>query len=134
MVGAGGQEHFVLKALCPGESIVCFYYSRSWEVTDEDEEIIMLVTVDDAGNIFIEDVTDTGVLEGIVTAVNEEDYNVTIRTGDQNELIVQIAENDALPVLNEHILVYTNGSMAYSAPATVDAIAWAVVPQEDARE
>ena len=40
LVGASGEEMFVLEALMPGESEITFLYSRPWETDVEPEKVL----------------------------------------------------------------------------------------------
>ena len=47
MVGVPGQQVFTLKPLTAGKVDVTLKYSRSWEPSDEDDEIIYTFEIDD---------------------------------------------------------------------------------------
>lgn len=121
--GTGGKHTFTLKALRPGESILRFTYSRSWEA-EPAQEICMLAVVEDDLLIYTIDVTQTGVYDGTVAGVNADDHSVTLITGRLGEVIARFGESDALPAKDEHIMVYTNGTVIMPPPAIVDVIAW----------
>lgn len=133
LCGAGGVHNFVLNAVKPGESIVCFTYARSWE-EEPAQSVVVLVTVTEDMTMYAMDVTETGVYEGTVTAVNGEEHTVTMAAGDWGEVVVTIPADMEMPVMDEHIRVYTDGTMTMSIPAITNAIAWETVPGDLARE
>lgn len=131
--GVGGETHFLLTAVDPGESILSFIYARPWEEAYETPTVI-LASVDEDLNITTMDVTESGVLSGTVTDVNEEEFSVILDTEQAGEVIARFPENDSLPVKDEQINIFTNGTMTMSIPAIVNVIAWNTIPSELARD
>lgn len=131
--GVGGETHFLLTAVEPGESILSFTYARPWEEADETPTVI-LASVDDDLNITTMDVTESGVLSGTVTEINEDEFSVTLDTEQAGEVIARFPENDSLPVMDEQINIFTNGTMTMSLPPIVNVIAWNTIPSGLARE
>lgn len=130
--GVGGAHIFILNAVQPGESIVRFTYARGWDASSA-EYVYLLFSVDEDLCIYTLDVTETGVYDGIVTAVDEQEHAVVLLTERMGEVIARFDENEMLPVEGEHIQVYTNGVATMSLPAIVNVIAWSTVPGEQAR-
>lgn len=133
LVGSGGKTQYVLTAVKPGCSIVTFDYSRGWETTVLEQNVI-LATVDQNLNLSVKDVTDTGVIEGTVLSLNEEDHTALIENGKLGEIVARFDEGMSLPVPGEQITVYTEGTMTLSLPAMMNVLAWRSVPTADARD
>ena len=132
-VGSGGTTHFTLTAVQPGSSIVAFDYQRAWERKPAQRRVLLAI-VDENLNLTAVDVSEDGVLEGEVSSVDEAGHSATLICEDLGELIVRFREGDALPVQDESMRIYTNGTMTMSLPAIVNAIAWERIPPEAARE
>ncbi len=130
MTGAGGIYTFKLNALQPGESLVRFTYARSWEGTPANE-LLLLVVVEDDLLIYAMEVTETSALEGTVTQVNED--SVLLLTETVGEVLALFPEGMALPVEEECIRIYTNGTMTASLPPICNVIAWETIPSDAAR-
>lgn len=130
--GVGGTATFTLVPVKAGESIVVFTYGRPWEEDIADRQVV-LASVDEQLNVTLMDVTESGVIEGTVISVDEEDHSVLLNAAVQGEIIARFDEDMALPVPDEHIVIYTNGTMTMSLPAIMNVIAWESVPGEEAR-
>ena len=131
MVGVGGTQHFTLDAVEAGDSIVRFVYSRGFEATIE-QEIILLVSVDDDLTIHAQELTDGGSYDGVVTSVDAAEHSVTLSTESMGEVVACFNEDTELPAADEHIMVYTNGTVTMSLPPIVNVIAWESIPPENA--
>ncbi len=131
-VGTGGQTQYLLKAVKPGNSIITFDYRRPWE-NESLEQKVILASVDEALNLTIMDVTETGVIEGIVRSVSEEEHSVLLDNEHVGEVIARFDEAMSLPAVGEQILIYTDGTMTLSLPAIMNVLAWCTVPSADAR-
>jgi len=127
--GYGGTYYFDILAVQPGEAIVTFTYARSWETLGAFQRV-WLFRVDEDLNISSTDVTDESIVTGTVTGILED--GVVIVTAEGEELIVLI-DTDTMPVLDENILVYTDGTVMMSEPAQVVALGWETVNGEEAR-
>lgn len=133
MCGVGGTHYFKVDVVKPGETLVRFVYSRGWEDFAACEKIV-LFTVDSALDIVLRDVTDAGVLRGTVTEVNERERTAMLLTDGAVQLQVLFGDELALPVKDERVTVYTNGTAYTSVPIGVKAIAWESVPEDRARQ
>lgn len=132
MTGVGGTTYYTLIPTQPGQSIVVFYYGRSWE-NDIATQYVLLADVDEDLNLSISDVTETGVFTGTVVSVDADDHSVMMQNEELGEVKVYIMEDMEMPVVDETIVIYTNGVMTCSLPASMGAIAWASVPSDTAR-
>jgi len=121
--GLGGTQYYTLRAAEPGESIIRFCYSRGSE-SDAIREVIMLAQVEDDLSIITQDVTESGVLDGTVTAADACEYSIIMDSDSGEEFIVYINSDAEMPETGERIRVYTNGIMTMSLPPIVNAIAW----------
>lgn len=130
--GVGGQTYFTLTPVKPGCSIVIFSYARGWEPEPIDQRVL-LADVDEMLNLFLTDVTESGVYDGEVISVDEEEHTVLLKTEQLGEVIARFDEAETLPVQNERIIIYTNGTMTMSLPAIVNVIAWQTAPDERGR-
>lgn len=119
---------FVLDAVKPGSSII-----RIAKTGDTSEEILLHVAVNDALMPDTTDVTESGVIEGVVTGTSEAERTVTLDTADRGEVIATIPDDSAMPVPNETVRLYTDGVMTLSLPPIVNAIAWSAVPSAEQR-
>ena len=63
LTGAGGQTRYVVTAVQPGNSILAFEYRRSWEDAALDQKIYLAV-VDQALNLTLTEITETGATPG----------------------------------------------------------------------
>ncbi|MGN0746272.1 MAG: protease inhibitor I42 family protein [Aristaeellaceae bacterium] len=129
LVGAGGKTSFTLKAVQPGESILRFAYSRAWEDSPI-EETILLVVVEDDLSIHTTDVTECGVMDGVVAVIHPEEHTILLTTDGLVEVLARLAEDAALPEPGAHIRIYTSGVMTTSLPGMVDALAWDSLPAD----
>ncbi len=121
--GVGGTAYFTLKPVEPGQSIVVFEYARGWE-EGYAERVIYLADVDEEMNITTMDITETSVIEGNVIELDEENHAITIVSDEQGEVIANFAEELELPLLDEDVCLYTNGTMTMSLPPIVNVLAW----------
>ncbi len=133
VAGSGGTTAFTLIPKQPGQSIVLFSYMRSWE-NEPINQRVFLADVDDELNLTVKDVTEEGVLAGIVNSINEEEHSALIETEKQGEITAVFSETDALPAVNESVTLYTNGVMTLSLPPVVNVIAWKGNTDELARD
>lgn len=131
--GVGGETVFTLIPQKEGRSILSFTYGRSWEDSMEDETLI-LADVDAELNISTMDVTESSPIQGIVTAVDSEEHSVTLESETAGEIVAVFEENLELPVEEEEVCIYTDGTMTMSIPAIVNVLAWKTIPNEYARE
>ena len=132
MGGAGGRTYYTLIPVKPGSSIVIFNYARGWE-PDAVEQRVVLADVDDELNLYVSDVTDGGRVEGNVVSVDAEKHSVLMNTEAHGEIIAVFDADTELPVADEQIVIYTNGTMTMSLPAIMNVIAWGSVPSDSAR-
>lgn len=132
LCGVGGQTYFTLIPVKPGASIVVFSYVRGWE-PDAVEQRVVLADVDEELNLYVSDVTEGGRIEGTVISVDEEAHSVLLNTESHGEIIATFDADMALPVADEHIVIYTNGTMTMSLPAIMNVIAWNTVAGQEAR-
>lgn len=130
--GAPGTVTYTLKAECPGNSLVAFRYGRPWEQLVEQEQLVF-VRVDKQLNLTIEELSAATTVRGTVTELDEAERAVTVTGEEGIQTIVMIPEDMAMPVMDEQVLVYTDGLMTKSIPARVNAIAWETVPSGLAR-
>lgn len=131
--GIGGTTVFTLNAAEPGKSLVMFEYGRPGEM-DTDEKVLILAEVDEDGNLTTMDVTESSMIEGIVTDVSEEDAAVTVYSEVQGEILAYFAEDLAIPVMDEEVRLYTDGVMTMSVPPIVNVLGWGSIPSDLARE
>ena len=131
MTGAGGQTQYAVTAVKPGRSIITFDYRRSWE-DEAPEQRVYLAVVDQALNLTITDVTETGVFEGAVLSLNEEDHTALIEHESLGEILAQFSLEMRLPALDEQIVIYTDGTMTWSLPAGMNVLAWRSLAPADA--
>jgi len=129
--GSGGRTEFTLTAQKPGQSLIVFTYARSWE-EDSWMQSIILAVVDEDMTITTMDITDRSVLTGVVTEISGRE--VTLLTESQGEVIAVFPEEMALPVMDEEISIYTDGTMTMSLPGMVNVLAWETLPGALARE
>lgn len=130
--GIGGTHYFRLNAEKPGKSIVSFSLTGSWDYEPIDR-IILLAVVDDDMNIYTADVTESGVIKGIVTSADPASFTVTLDTASHGEIIAQFESGLSLPVMDECVIIYTDGTMSRSLPPRANVICWESVPSENAR-
>ena len=130
-VGVGGTQYFKLNAVKAGDSVVRFAYSRGFEGTVE-QKIILLVTVDADLTIHTQEITD-GCYDAVVTEVNADEHSVTMTTENMGEVIARFNDDTELPAADEHITVYTNGTVTMSLPPIVNVLMWEPIPPEFAR-
>lgn len=133
VAGAGGTMEFTLNSVKPGESLIRFSYCRPWESAAPEKEHVIYATVDDDLNLFVQDVTEGGVITGTVTDVNEAEHSVQLNAEPQGELIARFDAETALPAAGESVTLYTNGTMTMSLPPFVNVLAWSAAPGENAR-
>lgn len=131
LVGAGGQTQYTVTAEKPGSSIIAFEYRRSWE-DETPEQRVYLAVVDQALNLAMTDVTETGVFEGAVLSLNEEDHTALIEHESLGEILAQFSPEIRLPALDEQIVIYTDGTMTRSLPAGMNVLAWRSLAPADA--
>lgn len=123
------QKHrFVLEAVGSGESLVRFAPSDG-----KGEAILLLAEVNADGTISTRDVTDSGALRGIVTEVMEEVRSAMLETEQSSTVIAIFPQEMALPVEEESVVLYTNGTMTLSEPGIVSVLAWETVPAAEQR-
>ncbi len=132
LCGVGGQTYYTLIPMKPGTSIVIFNYARVWE-PDFMEQRVVLADVDADLNLYVADVTEHGVIEGTVVSVDADDYSALLMTETHGEIIACFDADMELPVADEQIMIYTNGTMTKSLPAIMNVIAWNSVPSDLAR-
>ena len=132
LCGVGGQTYYTLIPVKPGTSIVVFNYARGWE-PDAIEQRVVLADVDDDLNLYVSDVTEGGRIEGTVVSVDAENHSVLLNTESHGEIIATFDADMELPVADEQIVIYTNGTMTMSLPAIMNVIAWNSVPSNLAR-
>lgn len=130
--GVGGRTEYTLTPLKPGRAILKFVYARSWE-PESAEKVIVLVDVDEDLNITATDITATGMMEGVVTAVDKMKKTITIDTETSGEITAVFSDELELPVKDEKVIVYTDGVMTMSLPPLVNVYAWETVPSEMAK-
>ncbi len=131
--GVSGKTYYKLKALKPGRGIIRFSYGQGWN-PDTSEQTLILVDVDEDMKITTMDITESSMLEGVVMEVNPETHAANLESDRLGEVIVYFDEDEELPVEQEEICLYTDGTMTMSLPPIVNAISWGSVPSEDARE
>ena len=132
MTGAGGQTQYVVTAVKPGSSIITFDYRRSWEDTVPEQKVYLAV-VDQELNLSLTDVTETGVFQGTVLSLDEENHTALIEHETLGEILARFSPEMSLPTLDERIVIYTDGTMTLSLPATMNVLAWCSIPPVDAR-
>ena len=132
MVGVGGQTYYTLIPVKPGVSLITFTYGQAWN-PETAEQLILLADVDEELNLWLQDVTNGGVIEGTVTSVNENDHSVLLSTESHGEILARFGSDMEMPVVDEHIVIYTNGTMTMSLPAIMNVLAWNSVPSDLAR-
>ena len=71
-------------------------------------------------------------IQGVVSAVGEGEVTL-IADDTQQEYIVHLPEDLALPAEGEHIAVHFNGVVTMSLPAQLGALAWDVIPDAEMR-
>lgn len=133
LCGVGGQTYFTLIPVKPGTSIVIFNYARGWEPDAIDQRVV-LADVDEDLNLYVSDVTDGGRIEGTVVSVDADNHSVLLNTESHGEIIANFDADVELPVTDEQIVIYTNGTMTMSLPAIMNVIVWNTVPGLEARE
>ncbi|MGN0794561.1 MAG: protease inhibitor I42 family protein [Aristaeellaceae bacterium] len=127
LTGAGGQTQYVITAVKPGNSIITLDYRRSWE--DETlEQRVYLAVVDQELNLSMEDVTETGVLQGTVLSIDEAEHTAWMKHDTLGEILARFSPEMDLPALDEQIVIYTDGTMTLSLPATTNVLAWSPIP------
>ena len=132
MTGAGGKTQYVVTAVKPGSSIITFDYRRSWEDTALEQRVYLAV-VDQELNLSLTDVTETGVFQGTVLSLDEENHTALIEHETLGEILARFSPEMDLPALDEQILICTDGTMTLSLPATMNVLAWCRIPPVDAR-
>ena len=96
LCGAGGQTQYVVTAVKPGRSIITFDYRRSWENTSLEQKVYLAV-VDQALNLSLMDVTETGVLQGKVLSIDEDEHTAIIAHDTIGEILVRFSPEMSLP-------------------------------------
>lgn len=71
-------------------------------------------------------------IQGVVSTVGEGEVTL-IADDTQQEYIVHLPEDLALPAEGEHIAVHFNGVVTMSLPAQLGALAWDVIPDAEMR-
>ena len=132
LCGAGGQTQYVVTAVKPGRSIITFDYRRSWENTSLVQKVYLAV-VDQALNLSLMDVTETGVLQGTVLSIDEAEHAAWIAHDTIGEFLARFSPEMSLPTVDEQIVIYTDGTMTLSLPAMTSVLAWCRIPPADAR-
>ena len=130
MTGSGGQTQYAVTAIRPGSSILTFDYRRSWEDTALEQRVYLAV-VDQALNLTVTDVTETGVFQGKVLSLNAEEHTALIAHDTLGELAAQFGPETDLPAPDEQIVLYTDGTAAESLPAAMHVLAWRCVSPAD---
>ncbi|MGN0772224.1 MAG: protease inhibitor I42 family protein [Candidatus Ventricola sp.] len=133
LAGAGGQTQYAVTAVKPGSSILTFDYRRSWEDTALEQRVYLAV-VDQDLNLSMTDVTETGVFQGTVLSLNEEEHTALLAHETLGEIQAQFSPETGLPALDEQIVIYTDGTMALSLPAVMNVLAWRSLSPVDAAE
>ena len=129
--GAGGQTQYAVTAVKPGSSILTFDYRRSWEDTALEQRVYLAV-VDQELHLSLTDVTETGVLQGTVLFLNEEDHTALIQHDALGEILARFSPEMDLPALGEPIVICTDGTMTLSLPAMMNVRAWCRILPADA--
>ena len=132
LCGAGGQTQYMVTAVKPGRSIITFDYRRSWENTSLEQKVYLAV-VDQALNLSLMDVTETGVLQGKVLSIDEAEHTALIAHDAIGEILARFSPEMSLPAVDEQIVIYTDGTMTLSLPAMMNVLAWCCIPPVDAR-
>lgn len=130
---AGGRTVFTLIPVKPGTSIVTFACGSPEDHASATVRAVV-AEVDDDLNLEYSDVTDSGIIQGTVIAVNPDDHSVELMSDTHGKLIARFDANVQLPAAEEQIAIYTNGTMSASEPAIVNVLAWNSVPDELARD
>ena len=133
LAGAGGQTQYAVTAVKPGSSILTFDYRRSWEDTALEQRVYLAV-VDQALNLTMTDMTETGVFEGTVLSLDEANHTALLEQDTLGEILAQFSPEMGLPALDAQIVIYTDGTMALSLPARMNVLAWRSLPSADAAE
>lgn len=74
-----------------------------------------------------------GIIEGVVLEVYEEEHSVLLVSEKHGEVIATFAEDEILPTVEEHVRLFTTGTMTMSLPGIVNVIGWGSIPNELAK-
>lgn len=130
--GVGGKTYFTVTAVKPGRSIITFDYRREWEGESADREVFAAI-VNEELIPYVVNITNDGLIIGTVLKVNSEDHSVLLGTETQGDVIARFDDDVALPVQDEHICIYTDGTMTMSLPPIMNVITWSTIPDERGR-
>lgn len=131
-LGQGGIHSFEITAAAPGETIILFHSLRAWEGKPE-KTLAYLVTVDENGALYVQDLEGTAPLTGEVISIDAEEGTALIKTETHNEVLARFPADMPLPALNESISIWFNGVMTLSLPGQINVIAWETIAPEQAR-
>lgn len=132
MVGVGGTHYFEINAVAPGETILLLNHFRPFDPTDIETKAY-LISVDEDGNLYVQDLEGAAPLFGQVTNIDEERHSVTLNTETHGEVIAFFPAEMPLPTLEENVKIWFNGAMTMSIPAQIGVIAWETIAPPQAR-
>lgn len=132
IVGQGGKHSFEITAVGQGETVICFHYLRSWEEAPE-KTLTYLVSVDEEGTLYVQDLEGAAPLAGTVISVDEENRTALLNTETHGEVLAHFPEDLQLPVAEENVKIWFNGVMTLSLPGQINVIGWETVAPEQAR-
>ena len=132
LCGVGGKTYYTLIPVKPGPSIVTFTYCRPQDQENADQ-LVVLAVVDEEMNLFVNDVTESGAITGTVISVDADEHSAILNTKTHGEVAASFHADAVLPVVNEQIVIYTDGTMTLSIPSVMNVIAWETIPAEQAR-
>lgn len=132
IVGQGGKHSFEITATGAGETIILFHYLRPSEGAPE-KTLAYLVSVDEEGNLFIQDLEGIAPLIGTVISIDEKNHFAFVQTETHGEVLARFPEDIQLPTVDEQIKIWFNGVMTLSLPGQVCVIGWETIPPIQAR-
>lgn len=130
LCGAPGKSTWTVRPVSPGRTIIVFEYARPWEADDPMQRRILLADVDTGMKLTYSWLPDSSIITGRVSDIDGN--TVTLET-ENGPYIAAFPEDEALPVKDEEIKIYTDGTMGLSLPPFVNVIGWAAVPSSLAR-
>lgn len=128
LVGAPTVSQFLFTADHEGDAIVVFTCARPWEESaDAAQTLVYLISVNEDGEIAVQDVGDVNPMAAQVLSVDAEERTALVYTETHGEVLVRFPESLALPTAGDRVNIWYNGVMALSLPGQINALGWDLV-------
>lgn len=133
LLGAPGTFRFTFTAQEAGETILVLRYGRV-NAQAAEKQLMYLLTVDEEGSLFVQDMAGIAPLVGQVVSTDDESRTALIKTQAQQEVLATFPGGMALPTACEEIKIWFNGVMTASIPAQINVMGWESIADQLARD